>query len=74
MPGGNPGLFHIPGSLLKNGVTVSLAGRVGEVTKIDSDYTLKLKWQDDQSESHWIGISELDGEPLKEVGQKCKRA
>eukprot|EP01047_Picozoa_sp_COSAG01_P008155 COSAG01_NODE_317_length_18969_cov_378.101219_17_plen_1851_part_00 len=51
-------------SLLKNGVTLSLAGRVGEVTKIDSDYGLKLKWQDDQSESKWISISELDGEPL----------
>jgi hypothetical protein len=53
-------------SLVKTGVTLSSAGRVGEVTEFHDrqDGYIKLKWQDDGSESNWTYINTLDGEPL----------
>ena len=55
----------ITGSLVRTGVNLSLAGRVGEVTEgPDSDGDVKLKWLDDGSESGWTKLNSLDGESL----------
>eukprot|EP01047_Picozoa_sp_COSAG01_P057394 COSAG01_NODE_6630_length_3570_cov_14.233938_1_plen_901_part_10 len=51
-------------SLVRTGVTLTLAGRVGEVTKLyPNPERIAMTWQDDGSKTD-VWINSLDGEPL----------
>jgi hypothetical protein len=56
----------ITGSQLTTGVTLCAGGRLGELVKgPNKDFDVKLKWADAGTESGFMKLHSLDGEPLK---------